>query len=313
MATTSVELLSSPKYSNPYPSNARCYWKLQAAPNHVILLDFMDIHLQDSTNCEKDGITIYNGGGLSAPLLGVICGVNTDNVKPSMVSTSNQMFIAFKSDDTEPTYNGFSAYYVARKVEYCDNVTTIISEDTVLSTPGYPDGYSGKSNCYNQWLVQAPKIDDTIKISMADIVLPPNIPCVNCYMRIFDGPDSNSKILATICSATLADEYTSSTNELYIEFYTAFPWTGNSGIAANISIIEIPEVQHPNGNHSNHHPDDHIPNGSGYNPAGAIAVFVSIVLMTVIVYVTNKYKIRCSRNRRRRGSDHFALVNEMDT
>ncbi|EDV18645.1 uncharacterized protein TRIADDRAFT_62864, partial [Trichoplax adhaerens] len=108
---------------------------------------------------------------------------------------------------------------------------------------------------------------------MADIVLPPNIPCVNCYMRIFDGPDSNSKILATICSATLADEYTSSTNELYIEFYTAFPWTGNSGIAANISIIEIPEVQHPNGNHSNHHPDDHIPNGSGYNPAGAIAVF----------------------------------------
>ena len=28
-ATKTAELLLSPKYSNPYPSNARCFWKLQ--------------------------------------------------------------------------------------------------------------------------------------------------------------------------------------------------------------------------------------------------------------------------------------------
>ena len=66
------------------------------------MLEFIDIHIQQSINCAKDGVLIYNGGGLTAPLLGLVCGVNTNNVKPSMISTSNQMFIAFKSG-TLPT------------------------------------------------------------------------------------------------------------------------------------------------------------------------------------------------------------------
>lgn len=43
---------------------------------------------------------------------------------------------------------------MARKVNYCDDNATIISQNSVLSIPGYPNGYSGETNCYMRWLIK---------------------------------------------------------------------------------------------------------------------------------------------------------------
>ena len=102
-----------------------------------------------------------------------------------------------------------------------------------------------------------------------------------------------------------------------VVFILAINWDNFEGFSANVTIIEKPEEKHTSNNisnHTDHHPDDHIPDGRGYNPIGGILVMVSIVLLAVGVFVVNKYKMRCfTRRRRRQGSDHFALVNEMET
>ena len=61
-----------------------------------------------------DKLTIYDGGSITSPMLGKYCG---DSLPPSQISSSNQLFFHFHSDELD-TATGFKLEYNATSKNY---------------------------------------------------------------------------------------------------------------------------------------------------------------------------------------------------
>merc|ERR1712223_2092006 len=150
-------IISSPGFPLPYSNNVDCTWLIQAPPGSTIEIEFMSFDIEksgtsgvhtssagslkgalkpfltllckwlgpipgmltsnsgkDSNDCWYDSLMIHDGSSHDDPLLGLYCG----NSKPSIISsTSNQMSIMFKSDESETNDNRRIKNNVDRKMD----------------------------------------------------------------------------------------------------------------------------------------------------------------------------------------------------
>ena len=58
---------------------------------------FNTFHLEASSSCRYDYVAVYDGQDTLAPLLGIFCGAV---LPPNLRSSSNQLFIVFRTDAT---------------------------------------------------------------------------------------------------------------------------------------------------------------------------------------------------------------------
>lgn len=86
----------SPNYPQAYGSNSDCNYKISVSLGSKIQLNFMDLELEDSPDCILDYIQIYDGPDKNSKSLGKFCNANSH--PPSIVSTSNSMYLVFRSD-----------------------------------------------------------------------------------------------------------------------------------------------------------------------------------------------------------------------
>lgn len=96
-----------------YQHNAKCTWIIVAPVGHVIQLTFSSFHLEISTGCYFDAVTIYDGyvnetiGSDPTKPVGNFCG---HNIPSTILSTNNILSIVFRSDDSA-SGDGFMATY----------------------------------------------------------------------------------------------------------------------------------------------------------------------------------------------------------
>ena len=97
----------SPNYPRKYPGGQYCSWRITVSPAQQIYLTFTDFSLQ--TENYTDTLYVYDIQNTTEEVLGVFNGGHPPP-KEGIYSSSNHMFIIFKSDKNY-SYTGFSAFY----------------------------------------------------------------------------------------------------------------------------------------------------------------------------------------------------------
>lgn len=112
--------IESPGYSEGknYPTEKICYWIIAGPPASTISLTFEAFRLESDKNCiNYDYVTIKEkcrGGRMSENLGGGPNGYCGSEMPPPIVSTCSELYIEFKSDDSD-TEIGFRAKYTINK------------------------------------------------------------------------------------------------------------------------------------------------------------------------------------------------------
>ena len=97
----------SPNYPGKYPDGQYCSWRITVCPAQQVHLIFISFSLQKENH--TDALYVYDGKNSTVEVLGVFYGRNPPS-KEGIYSSSNHMFVIFKSDKMD-SYTGFSAIY----------------------------------------------------------------------------------------------------------------------------------------------------------------------------------------------------------
>ncbi|XP_049840781.1 cubilin-like [Schistocerca gregaria] len=131
--------LVSPNYPKQYPSNSECDWDIRIPDGYHVNLTFIErFQLENSTNCQKDYVEVFDYVALQWLSLGRICGRAG---LQQFNSTGNRMRILFRSDDAT-NGDGFKALWNYA----CGGIISNRTEGTLMS-PGYPNGYAPDLTC----------------------------------------------------------------------------------------------------------------------------------------------------------------------
>ncbi|XP_006819651.2 uncharacterized protein LOC102808021 [Saccoglossus kowalevskii] len=145
----------SPNHPAEYNIYDQCNYNIYTDEGYLIMLQFEEFDIEDSPNCQNDGLFIKDGDQYSFDL-GVYCGQKApDNI----VTSGNRMTMNFLTDGSEEK-TGFKAFvervpddgsYDATRKEYyvCgDHEATKSYGGVIISHAGYEKSQSPpKSNC----------------------------------------------------------------------------------------------------------------------------------------------------------------------
>lgn len=109
--TDDLGTIASPNHPGLYPNEASCKWIIQAPPQHVVQLTFLNFKLETSHTCGYDYVKIFDVNDKSDEndgLIGKFCG---SRLPPTLLSSSNSMGITFKADSSHSS-DGFLASYM---------------------------------------------------------------------------------------------------------------------------------------------------------------------------------------------------------
>ena len=126
--------IKSPLYGKQYPNQLECIWEIRGEPGYHIGLTFSGRYfIEDSKNCSKDYLEIYDYKESNWTLLGRHCG---RNLPPIYNATSEKMKVIFRTDEST-NGDGFSAEWQ----QNCGGVLVVDETKKMLSSPGYPKNY----------------------------------------------------------------------------------------------------------------------------------------------------------------------------
>ncbi|KAH0627496.1 hypothetical protein JD844_003261 [Phrynosoma platyrhinos] len=201
--------INSPGYPGNYPPNRDCYWMLSTNPGLLITFAFGTLRLEHHDNCSNDYLeriltveeTIQTALGLSRPLTGRILTLETDSastsssnplvrdgdtemspligkfcnstVPSSITSTSNSLWIKFKSD-TSAQRSSFKAVYDIA----CRRVW---SGDGVIRSPYFSRSLSHEKIC--EWIISEPE-GNRVLLNFTDFRIRTNINCALDYVEV---------------------------------------------------------------------------------------------------------------------------------
>lgn len=101
--------IQPPKQSNSilYEHDADCVWIIVAPKGFIVQLTFQSFHMEHSTDCALDSVTLYEGTVNNGSKIQSYCG---QNLPPTIQSASNVLSIKFVSDSSV-SGEGFTAQY----------------------------------------------------------------------------------------------------------------------------------------------------------------------------------------------------------
>lgn len=221
--------ITSPSYPDNYPKNKRCLWKITGPKGQRISLKFDKFQLEGNGYgvCRYDYVEIKDKDG---EVLGKFCG---GRIPETVTSSSNLMWVEFRSDHTQ-SRGGFAAVYYADKDECQDNnggcqdkcVNTIgsyicscregfvLQKDkhsckevngcggtlTTLSgeitSPNYPGTYQSNRDC--TWRIIVPQ-GSHIQLTFQEIDIEQDKKCTFDYVEVFSGTGQQAESLGRYC------------------------------------------------------------------------------------------------------------------
>lgn len=204
--------ISSPGSPGSYPPNRDCYWHLITTLGKRISLYFYTFDIEAHPNCSFDYLAIYDGEHTTDPLLNKYC----NSTQPSPVqSASSDLVIHFHSDG-DGTGKGFQITYAPiAGIPGCGGYFT--AERGEIVSPTYDGKYLNSLLCEYKIKTSANTI---MKLNFRMFKLEYSFRCKHDYLKIYDGPSSESPLVGTFCGTTHPASYNSSSNSLYLKFKT---------------------------------------------------------------------------------------------
>ncbi|XP_037702026.1 complement C1r subcomponent-like protein [Choloepus didactylus] len=134
--------LTSPQYPEPYGKGQECTADIEAPEGFAVKLLFKDFDLEPSPHCERDSVTITDGG----TTLGRFCGQQGPSLgstpgQREFVSSGSRVQLTFRTDassknKTGPLHKGFLALYQAVAVNNSQPISQASGGSEAIRTPG---------------------------------------------------------------------------------------------------------------------------------------------------------------------------------
>ncbi|XP_063788360.1 tumor necrosis factor-inducible gene 6 protein [Pseudophryne corroboree] len=107
--TEQERIIKSPGYPDEYENEQICYWHIRVNIGQPILLQFLEMDIEEDTDCLSDYLEVYDSYDDFHGLVGRFCG---DMLPDDIISTGNVMTLKFLSDGSI-TGGGFQLKYTA--------------------------------------------------------------------------------------------------------------------------------------------------------------------------------------------------------
>lgn len=131
---------SSPLNGSQYPNKIECIWDISTSIGYHIGLSFINrFFLEDSVNCTKDYIEIFDFVNNEWKAISRVCGRSTP--KP-INSTGNQMRIIFRTDE-----NIAGEGFTVKWDENCGGIFSVTKALQILTSPKFPNKYPRNLKC----------------------------------------------------------------------------------------------------------------------------------------------------------------------
>ncbi|XP_032520799.2 cubilin homolog [Danaus plexippus] len=144
-------VFSSPNYPKSYRENQECVWEIEAETGYRVSLQFIDrFVIEDTTNCTKDAIIIYDWIENEYKEMSRLCG---RLLPPKFNSTYNKMKVVFRTD-ASINLEGFKAQWTS----ICGGRLEAKPKEGFLYSPGYPNKYYPSLNCQYEIVAPSEKI-----------------------------------------------------------------------------------------------------------------------------------------------------------
>lgn len=180
-----------------YENNMDCTWELTANVGFTVNMSFVDrFFLEDSVNCTKDSVEIFDYVSDSWRSLGKFCGRQPPG---RLMSSESRMKVRFITD-ARVVAEGFSIQWE----EKCGGIYMVGEEARTLISPGYPSRYLPNLSC-NYTLI-APK-DKYIQVKFTDFQMEMRKNCdfdnvtVHANYEYIESDDL--PVRETFCSSTI--------------------------------------------------------------------------------------------------------------
>ncbi|XP_059827436.1 cubilin [Hypanus sabinus] len=213
--TTATGSFTSPNYPMPYSNNAECYWLIQSSAGSVIELQFEQFHLDSSTGCMTDSLSVYNGINTNSQILAKLCGNQTP---APILSSKNNMYIKLQTDSSL-TAGGFLAKY--RHI--CQGIIIANHSKGILESTNFPQPYPPNQDC--NWTIQA-TAGSTINYTFTAFNLHFDY-CNSAWLKLYDGSSAQSHLIGTFCGNTLPPSGKTSGTSLHVAFHSESSFPGN--------------------------------------------------------------------------------------
>ncbi|XP_019897556.2 cubilin [Esox lucius] len=246
--------IHSPNYPANYPNMVDCSWTISVDPGHRVLFNFTDLDIELHSSCLWDHVAIYDGPGMSSPLMGQVCG----QTRPApFTSTQNTIYVRFRSDISQ-SHRGFAATFS----EACG--ATFVTDDTggAIASPRYPAVYPNNQNC--SWIIRAMLPFNHVTLSFTDFDLEMlNTNCSEDSVEILDGDNYMAPVIGRYCGKDVPHPVTSFSNALVVNFVSdssvsskgfRATFTGSTSSCGGDMIMETGAFNSPN------YPDAYPPN-----------------------------------------------------
>lgn len=151
----------NPQNGTKYPNNVECIWEIRARPGYHIGLSFVDrFFVEQSSNCSKDFVAVYDKINDDYTALGQICGRTIEN---HFNSSAGEMRVMFRTN-SEITGDGFTAVWT----ENCGGTYAATKTAKTIVSPRYPNNYPSNAVC--NYTITAPT-DSFINLRFDDFEL----------------------------------------------------------------------------------------------------------------------------------------------
>lgn len=186
--------IRSPVEDGKYPNNIECSWEIESDPGYHIGLVFTDrFFIEESVNCTKDFLEIYNYKNSSWNLLDKLCGRKN---LPAYNSTGTKMKLIFRTDRSIQG-DGFSAKWN----QNCGGIFHVSKQTEILTSPGFPRNYGKLLTCNYTFIAPKDKFinieflsfdlekaarcnfDNVTIYKNADYMVPPTFEVVGTYCK----------------------------------------------------------------------------------------------------------------------------------
>ncbi|XP_069787318.1 cubilin [Narcine bancroftii] len=195
-------IITSPNWSNSYPSSRECIYVIQQPTGENIHLQFTHLELEFHNNCSLDYIEVRDGEAETDHLIGRYCGSEL----PAPITTNgNKLWLKFKANASVTTKGFVAVYKVA-----CGG---ILHDKGVIQSPYYPNPYPHDRSC--EWIIIQPEGQVvTLKFISFDIEKSKN--CSHDYLELRDGAVKDSPLIGKYCGDVVPPAVTSIQTSMYI-------------------------------------------------------------------------------------------------
>ncbi|VDO95723.1 unnamed protein product [Soboliphyme baturini] len=190
--------LKYPTVGLTYPGLETCKWTITVSEGMVVNVTFVQFDIERSQSstldyCRFDNLTIFDGGDMTSPEIGIYCGMIGQSTAPDdyILSSGNRLHLLFRTDGSVHRM-GFSLNWTAT-VPVCGG--RLYDTRGAITSPNYPLQYGTNLHCSG-------------------------VQCCAQNMQIRDGERSDDRLMSQYCTsvAPTVSELRSSLPYVFVYF-----------------------------------------------------------------------------------------------